>query len=102
GALAVLVHLCAHGLVYEMGLELDPEDRLVERDVLGALRAEHGCCRSSHYFDSTLTSMRPFFGPGTAPLISSRLRSVSTAWTVRPTCVARLFPIWPAIFLPLK
>src|SRR3954464_14883337 len=43
----------------------------------------------------------PFFGPGTAPLTRSRFRSVSTECTVRPTCVTRLPPIRPAIFMPL-
>ena len=39
---------------------------------------------------SSLISTRPFFGPGTAPLTSSRFRSASTSWTTRPTCVHAL------------
>src|SRR5439155_1142379 len=78
---------------------LGAEDRLVERDVL-LLRAQHGCLGSGHVI--SLISTMPFFGPGTAPLTSSRLRSASTEWIERPTCVTRLPPIWPAIFLPLN
>ena len=35
-------------------------------------------------------------------MTSSRFCSGSTEWTVRPTCVTRLPPSRPAIFIPLK
>ncbi len=44
----------------------------------------------------------PFFGPGTAPLTSSRFRSTSIECTVRPVCVTRLPPMRPAILMPLN
>src|SRR3954451_3842490 len=44
----------------------------------------------------------PCLGPGTAPLTSSRFRSVSMSWTVRPSCVTRLPPMRPAILMPLR
>src|SRR5580765_8521379 len=86
-ALAVRVQLGAHGLVHEVRLDLRAEDGLLEGDLLGRA-AEHGRLRSRH-LPSSLTSTSPFFGPGTAPLTSRRLRSASTEWTVSPTCVAR-------------
>src|SRR5262249_47560620 len=79
------VHLGAHGLVDEVRLDLGGEDGLIEGDLLLG-SAEHVCLRRSHY-DISLISTTPFFGPGIAPLTSRRLRSASTEWTVRPTCV---------------
>src|SRR5207237_6870446 len=101
GALAVRVRFRAHGLVHEMWLQLDAEHRLVERDVLGALPAEHGCLQSSHQRVSSRISTILFFGPGTAPLITRRFRSVSLACTVRPTCLPPRAPIRPAFLTPL-
>ena len=51
---------------------------------------------------SSLISTMPFFGPGTAPLTSSRLFSTSISCTCSPTWVTRLPPRRPAIFIPLK
>src|SRR5258706_215008 len=42
----------------------------------------------------------PFFGPGIAPLTSSRFRSASTSNTVSPSWVTRLPPMRPAILMP--
>src|SRR5215212_9447776 len=53
-------------------------------------------------FTSSRTSKMPFFGPGTAPLTSSRFCSRSTECTVSPTCVTRLPPRRPAILIPLN
>src|SRR5262245_2692823 len=100
-ALPARVQLGPDRLVDEMRPDLGGEDGLVERDLL--LRAsENRCLRCGHYLTSSRISTRPFFGPGTAPLTSKRFRSGSMEWTVSPTCVARLPPIRPAIFIPLK
>src|SRR5690606_42160230 len=48
----------------------------------------------------TITS--PPSAPGTAPLISSRLRATSISITLRFSVVRRTTPMWPAIRLPLK
>src|SRR5450432_284766 len=42
----------------------------------------------------------PPWDPGTAPLISSRLRAISTLMTVRFSVVRRTTPMWPAMRLP--
>ena len=64
-----------------------------------AARVEHGCLRRGH---QPRTSTRPFLGPGTAPLTSSRFRVGSTSCTVTPSWVTRLPPIRPAILMPLN
>src|SRR5204862_6190452 len=88
----------------EVRLQLGAEDRLLERHALrrGAARIEQRCGRSRHYLPSSRISTTPFFGPGTAPFTSSRFRSASTAWTVRPTCVTRCPPMRPAMRTPLN
>src|SRR5665647_3226472 len=48
------------------------------------------------------TRTMPPRGPGTAPLISSRPLSASTAWIVRFWVVWRTPPMRPAIFMPLN
>ena len=98
------VQLGAHGLVHEVRLHLDAEDGLLERDALRGLarRVEQRSLRRCHGCLSSLTSTKPFFGPGTAPLTSSRFRSASTSCTVSPTCVTRLPPMRPAIFIALE
>src|SRR5690606_26147128 len=53
-------------------------------------------------FTAVLTTTVPPLGPGTAPLMSSRPCSASTAWTRRFWVVWRTLPIRPAIFRPLK
>src|SRR4029077_14726345 len=88
-------------LVDEVRLDLRREDRLVERDLLLG-STENRCLRRGHYYDSSLISTTPFFGPGIAPLTSRRFLSGSTEWTVRPTCVTRFPPIRPAMRTPLK
>src|SRR6266542_477625 len=45
---------------------------------------------------------RPPLGPGTAPRISTRLRSGSTLATSRLSTVTRSCPMWPAMRRPLK
>src|SRR6266540_2703056 len=100
---APVIHLRAHGLVDDVQLQLRAEDVFLERDVLRLLAGgvEQRCFRRCHLVSSR-TSTKAFFGPGTAPLTSSRLRSASISCTTRPTCVTRLPPIRPDIFMPLK
>src|SRR6266496_1905642 len=57
---------------------------------------------SSGILTALRTRTRPPFGPGTAPLISSRPRSVSTPCKVRRGAVVRTPPIRPAILTPLN
>ena len=84
-ARAVRVQLGAHGLVHEVRLHLGAEDGLLERDVLARrAAAEHRCLRARPSASASRISTMPFFGPGTAPLTSSRLRSASTSCTTRP------------------
>src|SRR5450432_2347056 len=57
---------------------------------------------SSGVLAALRTSTRPPLGPGTAPLISSRPRSVSTRYSFSIGVVVRIPPIRPAIRTPLK
>src|SRR5262249_34467007 len=98
GTLRVL--LGANRLVHEVRLHLGRKHGLVERDILRLLAvASEKRCVDSH---QPRTSTMPFFGPGTAPLMRSRLRSASTSCTVSPSWVTRLPPMRPAILIPLR
>ena len=48
------------------------------------------------------TLTKPFLEPGIAPFTNNKLRSLSTRRISRHSSVTWLFPIWPAIFLPLN
>src|SRR5581483_4241296 len=85
-ALTARVHLRADDLVHEMRLHLGAEDRRLERDLLRGLAAEQRCLRRGHYFDISLISTMPFFGPGTAPLTSKRFRSAPIESGLRMLC----------------
>src|SRR5205823_7232253 len=90
--------------VYDVRLHLRAENRGLERQILRLLagRVEQGCLRRSHHRPASRTSTKLFFGPGTAPLTSSRFSSGRTSCTTRPTCVMRLPPMRPAILMPLN
>ena len=99
GARAMRVQLRAHDLVHDVPLELGAEDGCLERGALGGRAAENLCLQRSHQ-SVLLISTMPLFGPGTAPLTSSRLRSTSTWWTTSPSWVTRTPPMRPDIFCP--
>ena len=85
----------------EVRLDLGGEDRRLERDVL-RLRRPWRRARVPSEQPSAAHLDEAVLGPGTEPLTSSRFRSASTLWTVRPSWVTRLPPIRPAIFMPLN
>src|SRR5215208_956687 len=93
-------HVGARRLVHERLVELLAEH--VGRKVRLGLLAQHRGLGRSRGHQSDLTSTVPFFGPGTAPLRSKRLRSASTSTTSSRRCVTRLPPMRPGIFTPLK
>src|SRR4029077_8722064 len=91
--------LGGHDLVDERVVAILPE-HLGRELCLGGC-AQGWCGQGGHQL-SVLISTRPPTDPGTAPAISSRLRSVSTSATLRPRWVTRWSPMWPAILMPLR
>src|SRR5690606_18470083 len=113
----------AHVEPDDVVVRLEAEDGLVELDraaglgaVAGVNGGFHGVCRVfvlrngvgvcpsairiTNY--AVRISSRPFFGPGTAPLISSRCWSAMTRTTRRFFTVTRSLPVCPCIRIPLK
>src|SRR4029078_9441225 len=101
GARTMRVQLRAHDLVHDVPLELGAEHGCLERGALGGAAAADFCLQRSHQ-SVLLISTMPLFGPGTAPLTSSRLRSTSTWWRTTRGGVTRTPPMRPAIFCPRK
>src|SRR5699024_8366839 len=64
------------------------------------------CLDISHVVQASFTAERtrttPPLGPGTAPLMSRKLFSLSTAWIVRFWVVCLTAPIRPAMRIPLN
>src|SRR6202000_1000715 len=94
-----------HDLVDQGHVDLGGEDRVRQFNGAGLLAGRRDDVDASHQFPSrtaarTMTS--PPRGPGTAPLMSSRFLSPSTACTVRLCTVVRSPPMRPAIRTPLK
>src|SRR5690606_12554540 len=99
--------LSHHDLVHQRDVRLDVEDLRgqLHRAVGPTGRGLH-LDRRGHAvtppFAALRTKRRPPFGPGTAPMISSRPPSPRTWWTLRPCVVTRLLPIRPDMRTPLN
>ena len=95
-----------HDPVHHRHVDLDPEDLLGQLDRAGLLAVGVEDVDLSHWRLTALTELRtitrPRLGPGTAPRISSWLRSGSALTTSRLRTVTRWLPMWPAIRIPLK
>src|SRR5262249_9397286 len=96
-------------LVHQRDVDLDAEELGRELDVPAALAGRGDDLDRAHLASFTAgclaalrTRTRLPRGPGTAPRMSSRPRSASTAWTVSRGTVVRTLPIRPAIRMPLK
>src|SRR5690606_219720 len=100
--------LCDDDLVDQRNADLlDVEDLRGELDGTGLVARRRKDVNSAHRLPqaplaAVRTRTRPPFGPGTAPLMSSRPFSASTAWTVRFWVVTRSLPIRPAMRWPLN
>src|SRR5690606_34733570 len=106
GALARGRELGDDDLVDQRHVHLRVEDLGGQLDCLdgraGAVLHLDGWHFGQAPFAVVLTSTSPPLEPGTAPLMSSRPFSASTAWIARFCAVTRSPPIRPAIPAPLK
>src|SRR6185295_15869458 len=95
-----------HDLVHQRDVRLHVEDVAGQLDRAGlvALGVDHvdRAHLAPPFLAAERTRISAPLGPGTAPLTSSRLFSVSTACTVRFCTVKRWLPMRPAIRTPLK
>src|SRR5690606_8890362 len=87
-----------HDLVYQVLVELAPEDLLGDRHGLAAVVDGQFHRHAPLLVGRTITS--PPGAPGTAPRTAIRPRSASTFTISRPWVLWRTAPMWPAIFLP--
>ena len=98
--------LSGDDLVHQRHVGLHAEHRLVEVEVAGIVAGRVLHCDRCHVGHLPFTALRtmttPPFGPGTEPLTSSRLRSMSACTTSRLSVVTCSWPMWPAIFRPLN
>src|SRR5258708_36265331 len=94
-----------HDLVHQRNVDLGRENRVGQLSGASVLTRRRDDVDGAHQSPPRAgerTTTRPPRGPGTAPLISSRFLSPSTACTVRLCTVVRSAPIRPAIRTPLK
>src|SRR4029079_16519750 len=106
GATAACRELRRDDLVHQRNVWLHAEHAVVEVEAAGVLTGGvlHGDrCHDGHLpFTALRTMTTPPLGPGTEPLTSSRLRSVSACTTSRFSVVTCSLPMWPAILRPLN
>src|SRR5262249_52320518 len=97
-ARALRRELRGDGLVHHRDVRLDTEDLFRQGHArtgaaVGLLHGETG--HATPAFTALRTKTSPPFGPGTAPRMSSRLRSASPSTTWRFSVVTRVLPYWP-------
>src|SRR5206468_2048478 len=109
GALARRGELGDDDLVHQRDVDLDLEHLCRQLDGPDLLAGRGEDVDGAHLpapfcgvLEAVRTSTRLPRGPGTAPLISTRPFSASTACTVRLNVVVRTWPIRPAIRTPLN